>query len=212
MPIKRPDAIRLVLVLVLSCAAITTPIALAGKADHRGAGHRLQSARSAAIYRRSMSDTRPTGNAGSTDNSGSPGLPSPRAHASIIGGAVAQTGSFPSLAYIVDFQGRFAYQCTGTVVAPSLVLTAGHCVENMQSGAAFSPSGFRVVTGAVDPLLPGDTVSTVLGVIVYPGLQRRVDKGDAALLVLSTPIAAPPIELARANRLVAGVPATTVGW
>ena len=74
----------------------------------------------------------------------------------IIGGTSAQTGTFPSLAYVVDFQGQLAYQCTGTVVAPSLVLTAGHCAENMQTGAPFSPSGFRVVTGAVDPLQPGE--------------------------------------------------------
>ncbi|HEY5193435.1 MAG TPA: serine protease [Solirubrobacteraceae bacterium] len=141
--------------------------------------------------------------------------PAAVAHESVIGGAAAQAGTFPSLAYIVDFQGQAAYQCTGTVVAPSLVLTAGHCAENMQTGAPFSPSGYRVVIGAVDPLLPGEPVSTVVGVIVYPGLARKVDDGDAALLVLSTPTAAPPITLAtrtNAKRIAAGVPATIVGW
>jgi trypsin len=140
--------------------------------------------------------------------------PAPPAMA-IIGGATAQSGTFPSLAYVVDFQGQLAYQCTGTVVAPSLVLTAGHCAENMQTGVPFSPSGFRVVTGAVDPLQPGDLVSTVLGVIVYPGLERKVDNGDVALLVLSTPTSAPPIALAspqQAKRLAAGASATIVGW
>jgi secreted trypsin-like serine protease len=133
----------------------------------------------------------------------------------IIGGASAQTGTFPSLAYVVDFQGQLAYQCTGTVIAPSLILTAGHCAENMQTGAPFNPSGFRVVTGAVDPLQPGDLVSTVLGVIVYPRLERKVDNGDVALLVLSTPTSAPPITLAnpqQAKQLAAGAPATIVGW
>ncbi len=133
----------------------------------------------------------------------------------IIGGVSAQTGTFPSLAYVVDFQGQLAYQCTGTVIAPSLILTAAHCAENMQTGAPFGPSGFRVVTGAVDPLQPGDLVSRVLGVIVYPGLERKVDKGDVALLVLSTPTSAPPIALAspqQAKRLAAGAAATIVGW
>ena len=72
-----------------------------------------------------------------------------------------------------------------------------------------------MVTGAVDPLQPGDLVSTVLGVIVYPGLERKVDNGDVALLVLSTPTSAPPIALAspkQAKRLAAGAPATIVGW
>jgi secreted trypsin-like serine protease len=133
----------------------------------------------------------------------------------IIGGAAAQTGTFPSLAYVVDFQGQYAYQCTGTVIAPSLILTAGHCAENMQTGAPFNPSGFRVVTGAVDPLQPGQAVSDVLGVIPYPGLRRKVDDGDVALLVLSTPTSAPPIALAgpaETKQLAAGAPATIVGW
>jgi secreted trypsin-like serine protease len=146
---------------------------------------------------------------------GTPPRPPAVAHAAIIGGAVAQAGAFPSLAYVVDFQGQFAYQCTGTVIAPSLILTAAHCAENMQNGATFSPSGFRVVTGAVDPLQPGDSVSTILGVIVYPGLERKVDNGDVALLVLSTPTSAPPIALAtraQTKHLAGGMAATIVGW
>jgi secreted trypsin-like serine protease len=137
------------------------------------------------------------------------------AHMAIIGGTPVQAGTFPSLAYVVDFQGAIAYQCTGTVIAPSLILTAGHCAENMQTGVPFSPSGYRVVIGAAEPLLPELPVSTVLGVIVYPGMNRKVDDGDAALLVLSTPTTAPPVELASASfaeRLAGGTPATIVGW
>jgi trypsin len=139
----------------------------------------------------------------------------PSAHAAIVGGAPAQAGTFPALAYVVDFQGTVAYQCTGTVIAPNLVLTAGHCAENMRTGTPFSPSGYRVVVGAVEPLLPGLPVSTVLGVIVYPSLNRKLDDGDAALLVLSTPTAAPPVKLASAafaKHLAGGEPATIVGW
>ncbi len=139
----------------------------------------------------------------------------PFAHTSIIGGTSAADGTFPSLAYVVDVQGRDVYQCTGTVVAPSLILTAGHCAENMKSGVVNSPSGYRVVTGAVDPMSPTANVSTVLGVIVYPGLARRVDDGDAALLVLSNPIAAPPLGLAtrsNARRLRRGSVAVMAGW
>lgn len=139
----------------------------------------------------------------------------PSAHAAIIGGAPAQTGAYPSLAYVVDFQGTVAYQCTGTVIAPSLVLTAGHCAENMQTGALFSASGYRVVIGAVEPLLPELPVSSVLGVIVYPGFNRKTDDGDAALLVLSAPTTALPVKLASASfakHLADGTSATIAGW
>lgn len=140
---------------------------------------------------------------------------SPRARAAIIGGTTAQAGSFPSLAYVIDIQGSYAYQCSGTVVAPSLVLTAGHCAENTKTGVRFKPSGYRIVTGVVDPLASGATVSRVLGVIVYPGFARKLDQGDAALLVLANPVAAPPIALATSsdmNRLKAGLEATMAGW
>lgn len=185
--------------IALLAAAISAPIAIA-----------TQTADGEARPNRIFSSTASHPRAGSTRIDATA-----RAHASIIGGAIAQAGMFPSLAYIVDFQGQAAYQCTGTVVAPSLILTAGHCAENMQTGAAFSPSGYRVVTGSVDPLLPGESVSTVLGVIIYPGIARKVDDGDAALLVLSAPTTAPPIALATAKfakRLEMGVPARIVGW
>jgi secreted trypsin-like serine protease len=133
----------------------------------------------------------------------------------VVGGAPAQEGAFPSLAYLVDVQGKYVYQCTGTVIAPSLVLTAGHCAQNMKTGVVNKASGYRVVTGTVDPGMPGATVSRVLGVIIYPWLARKVDNGDAALLVLSTPTKAPAIALASASeirRFSKGSPAVIAGW
>lgn len=139
----------------------------------------------------------------------------PSAHAAIVGGSPVPAGTFPSLAYVVDFQGTIVYQCTGTVVAPSLILTAGHCAENLQTGAEFGASGYRVVIGAVEPLLPELPVSTVLATIVYPHINRRADDDDVALVVLSTPTTAPPVKLASASfakHLVDGTPATIAGW
>lgn len=140
---------------------------------------------------------------------------STRAHASIIGGRAAAAGMFPSAAFIVDLRGRTAWQCSGTVVAPSLVLTAAHCVENLRTGAVNKPSGYRVVTGGVDWASGERQISTVTGALVYEGFRRRVDDGDAALLVLATPTTAPPITLAtpsNAGQLGAGTAATIAGW
>ncbi|HEY8304030.1 MAG TPA: serine protease [Solirubrobacteraceae bacterium] len=138
-----------------------------------------------------------------------------KAHAAIIGGAPAELGAFPSLAFIVNFQGKQIYQCTGTVVAPSLVLTAGHCVESLATGTVYKSSGFRVETGAVDWSTAEGHESTVLGVIPYPGFVRSLDVGDAALLVLSAPVTAPAVTLAaqgRSSLLEAGTTATVAGW
>jgi secreted trypsin-like serine protease len=138
-----------------------------------------------------------------------------RAHEAIIGGREAEEGVFASTAYVIDILGSKGYQCTGTVVSANLVLTAGHCVENLKTGAVNDSSGFRVVTGTTDPFAPTAPVSNVAGVIVYPGFTRRVDNMDAALLVLSTPTAAPPVSLASpssASLPRAGTAARIVGW
>ena len=139
----------------------------------------------------------------------------PGARASVIGGRPAAQGAFPSAAYILDLRGKLLAQCTGTVVAPSLVLTAGHCAENMKTGIANGDSGYRVLTGVVDFATGQGQLSRVVGVIPYPGFARRLEAGDAALLVLDKPVSAPPMTLAKrsqAHLFDAGTRATIAGW
>lgn len=137
------------------------------------------------------------------------------AHAAIIGGAPAASAAFPWLAEVIDARGSEAVECTGSVVAPRLILTAGHCVENLRTGAPYLASGFTVLTFAPTPSGGERQVSTVTGVIAYEGFKRRVDDGDAALLALSAPVLAPAIALATsadAGALAPGTTATIVGW
>ena len=134
----------------------------------------------------------------------------PRGHASIVGGKPAAQGMFPSLAYIADKRGRTIGQCTGTVVAPNLVLTAGHCAEDVNTEVERDPTGYFVVTGNVDWTAPEAQVSGVSEVIVYPGFHGSTSGvGDAALLVLSTPTTAPAISLGTAEP---GTLARIAGW
>lgn len=140
----------------------------------------------------------------------------PRAHAAVVGGAVAGEGQYPSAAFVLDVKGKLVASCSGTVVAPSLVLTAGHCAENVQTGLVNPHGGYYVVTGQVDlaATQPGQ-VSRVIGVIPYPGFERRHDPGDAALLVLEKPVAAPPMPLVKVGQrhlYGAGTTATITGW
>jgi secreted trypsin-like serine protease len=143
------------------------------------------------------------------------GSQSPEAHAAVIGGSPAEAGTFPSLAFVIDVKGALADQCTGTVVASNLVLTAAHCAENMQTGDLYHAADFQVVTGAVEWNAPTRQLSGVSRVIIYPKFSRRADDGDAALLVLSTPTTAPPIALATAANsgwVHAGTAGTIAGW
>jgi secreted trypsin-like serine protease len=136
------------------------------------------------------------------------------ARAAVIGGAPARAGAFASVAEVLDFRGDIVGQCTGTVVAPHLVLTAGHCAEDIETGIMDKASGYRVLTGGVTE--GGERqVSAVTGVIVDEDFHRRVDDGDAALLVLASATTAPPVRLATAadrRQLHAGMRATMAGW
>lgn len=147
---------------------------------------------------------------------GRDGRDGPRAHGAIVGGAVAGEGQYPAAAFVLDVRGKLVGSCSGTVVAPSLVLTAGHCAEDLKTGAVNPHGGYYVVTGQADlaATQPGQ-VSRVIGVIPYPGYERRHDAGDAALLVLEKPVSAPPIQLVNAGQRKlygAGTTATITGW
>lgn len=135
-----------------------------------------------------------------------------RAHTAIIGGEPAQAGGFPWMAYVLDFRGPLVEQCSGTVVAPNLVLTAAHCAEDLQSGAIDDPTGYSVMTGNVniEASPPERSVSGVSRVIVCGCFDRHTLVGDVALLELSTPTSVPAIALASPAAGTAG--AVIAGW
>ncbi|MCW3033309.1 MAG: peptidase and chymotrypsin/Hap [Solirubrobacterales bacterium] len=140
----------------------------------------------------------------------------PRALASIIGGTEAASGTFPFLAFVIHKDADGFGLCTGTVISTNVVLTAGHCGEDAETGVTNEPSGYAVVTGNVDWASPSRQVSGVSKVVIYPGFSRGYLVGDAALLVLSTPTTVPPIALGTwpsdSTDLEAGRPAVIAGW
>src|SRR5450631_2144407 len=73
------------------------------------------------------------------------------AHTAIVGGTAATPGTFPSLAFVLLDEGNGLVQiCTGTVVAPNVVMTAAHCVVDPMSGVLNPAAKYAVVTGTVD--------------------------------------------------------------
>jgi secreted trypsin-like serine protease len=143
----------------------------------------------------------------------------PAAHISVVGGEIAEPGAFPWMAFVFDAKGEEAIACSGTVVAPNLVLTAAHCAVNLETGVINEAAGYRVVTGSVDWAASSERqVSSVSQVLVYPRFKvgrNSSGYGDAALLVLSTPTTAPAIHLAtsvEAKRVHMGTHALIAGW
>lgn len=140
----------------------------------------------------------------------------PKAHASVIGGRAATIEELPSLAYLEGENATGGYACSGTVVAPRLVLTAGHCVEDIESGEITPPEKIAVATGIADlTKVTTADVSRVSEAFVYPHFDPGELVGDAGLLVLAGPVAAPPIRLAAVGEEALwkpGTPLTIAGW
>ncbi|HEY2054904.1 MAG TPA: serine protease [Solirubrobacterales bacterium] len=140
----------------------------------------------------------------------------PRATGSVIGGHNATIADFPSLAFIEGVQATAGYACTGTVVAPRVVLTAGHCVEDIESSSIVEPGLIAVATGVsnLKKIEPAQ-VSKVERVLAYPDFNPTELHGDAGLLILTAPVTAPPIALATgadAALYEAGDELTVAGW
>jgi secreted trypsin-like serine protease len=139
------------------------------------------------------------------------------AQASIIGGSPASIADFPSMAFI---QGREtakkAFSCTGSVIAPRVVLTAGHCVEDIESGRLTPVRDYRVATGVANLTEVADAnVFRVVRSVTYHGFDPGATRGDAGLLILDRPTTAPPLQLATPADSVLMAPGTRVqiaGW
>jgi secreted trypsin-like serine protease len=136
---------------------------------------------------------------------------------SIIGGSTANVGSFPWLAFIYysDANGLGSL-CTGTVIAPTLILTAGHCAVSENTGQLNAASGYSIATGSLD--WSDETTRQVSGVsrvLVDPNYNPLTVQSDAALLVLSAPTTAPTIPLATSSDIATLTPGTlsaVAGW
>lgn len=70
----------------------------------------------------------------------------------IIGGYGAVQSDWGFMAFVAyfDASGNPEFVCSGTVVAPDVVLTAGHCAVDETTGVPLDPSGYVVVTNSVD--------------------------------------------------------------
>ena len=143
----------------------------------------------------------------------------PAATPSVIGGHAAKIADYPWLAYIeaeIAPHSGLIFSCTGSVVAPRVVLTAGHCVDDIDSEVLYTPSTYRVATGVANHRnVPAANVSRVSQVLLFPGFRLPFIHGDAGLLILSKPVAAPALPLATAADsalLAPGSPLEVVGW
>jgi len=141
-------------------------------------------------------------------------VPAQSAHA-IVGGTNVPAGKYP---YVADITVDSAFGCTGTLVAPTFIVTAGHC-SSLTPGAASVPLGQpgQLVTVSVGSNKPGQGQ--------HPAVKRTIvntnynilngDSYDVSLLELATPVSLPTVQVAGASETglwAAGTTATIAGF
>lgn len=106
----------------------------------------------------------------------------------VVGGARTTTEENPWAVFLTD-PGGFQF-CGGTLVAPTKVLTAAHCM------ASTTAEQTRVVAGRDDKQSTAGETSTVRSVWVSPEFEGVGQGTDLAVLTLATPSTRTPLPLA----------------
>ncbi|MFJ5559928.1 S1 family peptidase [Streptomyces sp. NPDC093250] len=125
----------------------------------------------------------------------------------IVGGTTTTTSSYPFMMQITDAsQDQF---CGGTLVSPTKVVTAAHCMVGETT------SSVRVVGGRTYLNGSDGTVAGVSKIWVHPDYRRVTRGDDVAVLTLSTPMpyaTAPYVSASDTSVYAAGTTARILGW
>lgn len=108
----------------------------------------------------------------SADTAGLPDTVDPTTGpAEIVGGTLAPAGKWPDAVAVIGNQGA----CTGTLIAPDVVLTAGHCVGGMTT----------VIANTLDYNTQTGQRATIKSHTAYPNWETTY---DVSVIILNTPI------------------------
>lgn len=114
----------------------------------------------------------------------------PAAPTSVIGGTAAAAGKWPDVgAVLFPVNGADPTACTGTLIAPTVVLTAGHCDEAHDPPL---PDNVLIGTSSLARPSEGETIAIARG-IQFPD---AANSEDVAVLVLARPSTRTPRKLA----------------
>lgn len=96
--------------------------------------------------------------------------------------------------------GAYRILCSGTLISPDVVLTAGHCTDFVASGGA------TALYVSFDPVVPADhpeqaTLIPTTGYLTHPDYNPRTLANDVGLVFLDGQVSATPAQIIDENGL-----------
>ncbi len=130
----------------------------------------------------------------------------------IVGGSNAGPGEYPSVAEIT-FGG---FGCTGTLISPDTVLSAGHC-GSLTGAAVASPAAYppQLVTVRIGSNKSGQGERVPVSSVTVSPDYLLTDGNDVSVLRLASNSTKAPTKVAGSGERglwAAGTPATIAGW
>jgi secreted trypsin-like serine protease len=137
--------------------------------------------------------------------------------AEVVGGHLVAQGTDSFMAIVLIDEPGGTILCGGSLIAPSFVLTAAHCVED-DNGRLFASGQYQLIIGLADLTgnIPAANVRGVSAIFQHPDWDPVTTDNDVAVLKLDQPV---PAKIARPLRLTedrqfddAGEAVTVAGW
>ena len=147
-----------------------------------------------------------------------------RARQAIINGVASDASDDSALLIPIIIGGQFAGSCSGSLIAPNLVLTARHCVSKTDEGAVCDVNGNAIQGGVVYSDHPAKDIGVIVGTAIKGDLDARgtqifvppsktLCNSDIALVLLDKAITTAPLaQLRLASPPLAGETVRAVGW
>ncbi len=127
----------------------------------------------------------------------------------IVGGGLASAGEYPWMAAVYTLNPANQF-CGGTLVKPTVVITAAHCILGLMTpGVTGVLLGRNTLNGTGGEQIPA------AGVVIHPLWNALTNTNDIAAIKLVRPALEQPLPWAQPGQQsfwAAGVTATVTGW